>query len=456
MQKIAPVNMPYNVKTLWFDPADIDVHVDDRVVVRTARGLEMGKVCGDVFEVTDEEIEKLKSPLRPIERIATEEDMRQAAQMEEKSRAAMPIFKKLARETNEDMHPVTVEYMLDGDKAIFYFEAEERIDFRDLVRKLANEFHVRIDMRQIGVRDEARIVGGLAHCGQVVCCKRLGGEFNPVSIRMAKDQDLSLNPQKISGLCGRLMCCLRYENSEYKEFKAKAPKMDACIKTPDGEGKVVEFDVPRETIAIKIEDEKPVKVPLSAFDVDPENRKKASVDPEAWERAVEKAHMSIYDAVDLLHIPSFTGEDKLGAAKAVHNPQSEKKKHSTSEGESSNRRHSRGRSHSGKAEDTKVEPKKRTPRRRSTKIKADGSEKETSVVEKPKKSPKNSRPKSANGKQAEAKQKKTSEGKLRPGHKSSGLAHNDAGKQQASDGAAKRRRRRRRKPAGDDSSPKEN
>ena len=140
----------------------------------------------------------------------------------------------MASEANGDMHPVSVEYLFEGDKAIFYFEAEERVDFRELVRKLAAHFRVRIDMRQIGVRDEARMVGGLGHCGQELCCKRLGGEFCPVSIRMAKEQDLSLNPQKISGVCGRLMCCLRYEFDAYKDFKSRAPKQNATVETPDG------------------------------------------------------------------------------------------------------------------------------------------------------------------------------------------------------------------------------
>ena len=124
---------------------------------------------------------------------------------------ALPVFKELAAKASEEMRPVSVEYLFDGDKAVFYFESENRVDFRELVRTLSSRLHVRVDMRQIGVRDEARMVGGLGHCGQELCCKRLGGEFCPVSIRMAKEQDLSLNPQKISGVCGRLMCCLRYE-----------------------------------------------------------------------------------------------------------------------------------------------------------------------------------------------------------------------------------------------------
>ena len=207
MIRVAPINLTFNPKTLWFDPGDLEIKKDDPVVVRTARGTEFGIAASEVIEVGEEQVRALKSALRPVERVATEEDVQRAAEMEEKSREALPIFKEMAREAHEDMHPVSVEFLLDGDKAVFYFEAEERIDFRELVRKLASRFHVRIDMRQIGVRDEARMVGGVGHCGQELCCKRLGGEFCPVSIRMAKEQGLSLNPQKISGLCGRLMCC---------------------------------------------------------------------------------------------------------------------------------------------------------------------------------------------------------------------------------------------------------
>ena len=266
MVRVAPIRLAFNPRTLWFDPRDLDIHNGDDVVVLTARGVEFGHAAGDVFEIDEDQVKKLKSPLKPVKRIATPEDVERAAEMERLGREALPIFKEMAAEANEDMHPVSVEYLLEGDKAVFYFEAEERVDFRELVRKLASRFHVRVDMRQIGVRDEARMVGGLGHCGQELCCARLGGEFCPVSIRMAKEQDLSLNPQKISGVCGRLMCCLRYEFDAYKDFKSRAPKQNATVKTPDGPAKVVDLDVPREVVSVRLEGEKPVRVPLSAFD----------------------------------------------------------------------------------------------------------------------------------------------------------------------------------------------
>lgn len=263
MVRIAPIRLQYNPKTLWFDPKDIDIHKDDAVVVSTARGTEFGHAAEDIIDVPDEDIKKLKTELKPVLRLASEEDIEKAAEMERQSKEALPVFKEMASEASEDMHPVSVEYLLDGDKAVFYFESEERVDFRELVRKLAAHFRVRVDMRQIGVRDEARIVGGLGHCGQELCCKRLGGEFSPVSIRMAKEQDLSLNPQKISGVCGRLMCCLRYEFEAYKDFKSRAPKINAPITTPQGVAKVIDLDVPREVITIRTEDDKRIKIPLA-------------------------------------------------------------------------------------------------------------------------------------------------------------------------------------------------
>ena len=153
MVRVAPINLTFNPRTLWFDPGDLDIEKDMPVVVRTARGTEFGIAASEVIEVSEEQVRALKSALRPVERIATEEDIEQAAEMERASAEALPVFKEMAREYHEDMHPVSVEFLLDGDKAVFYFEAEERIDFRELVRKLAARFHVRIDLRQIGGRD---------------------------------------------------------------------------------------------------------------------------------------------------------------------------------------------------------------------------------------------------------------------------------------------------------------
>lgn len=483
MVRVAPINLTFNPRTLWFDPGDLEIEKDMPVVVRTARGTEFGIAASEVIDVPEEQVRALKSALRPVERIATEEDVERAHEMEEKSREALPVFKEMAREAHEDMHPVSVEFLLDGDKAVFYFEAEERIDFRELVRKLAARFHVRIDMRQIGVRDEARMVGGVGHCGQELCCKRLGGEFCPVSIRMAKEQGLSLNPQKISGLCGRLMCCLRYEFDAYKDFKGRAPKLNATVQTPAGPAKVVDHDVPREIISLKVEGEKPVKVPLADFEPAPEgtNRPNA-VGEEAWEEATSE-HGSVLGESLIFSTGQFTGSDKLAeGAKVRHTGGSASRKASGAgrgrgEGGSSRSRSKRSGARSDQAAPTAPAPRKR---RRSTKLAAgeDGHalervstsrEAKGASADKPKRA---RRPKDGAGQQgqgsangqgrakgaAKGQGAKGSSGKprsgARPGQKSSGLSTARPDRPGRAEGAARaegdapkpRRRRRSRKP----------
>jgi len=249
-------------KTLWFDPAGALPAEGDLVVVETERGTELGTVVQPPHEVADDQ---LPAPLKPVIRVANAEDLARVDEFAEKEREAMPVFRELVASYKLDMKPIDVEYLLSGDKIVFYFSAEERVDFRDMVRDLASRFQARIDMRQVGVRDEARMVGGLGHCGQVLCCVRFGGEFQPVSIRMAKEQDLPLNPLKISGLCGRLMCCLRYEFDAYKDYKGRAPKRGAIIDTPVGLAKVTEMNTPRETVTMRFEDGNRVTVPLGSM-----------------------------------------------------------------------------------------------------------------------------------------------------------------------------------------------
>ena len=375
MVRIAPVRLAYNPKTLWFDAGELELNKNDAVVVSTARGLEFGSLAEDVFEVDEEQVKKLKSPLKPVKRLADDEDAQRAEEMRRRSEEALPIFKELAAEASEDMHPVSVEFLLDGDKAVFYFEAEERVDFRDLVRKLASRFHVRIDMRQIGVRDEARMVGGLGHCGQELCCKRLGGEFCPVSIRMAKEQDLSLNPQKISGVCGRLMCCLRYEFDAYKDFKSRAPKQNASVETPVGTAKVVDLDVPREVISLKVDGEKPVKVPLADFEPPEEGMTRPNrVGKEAWEDATTQAVLGIAGESTFL-TSQFTGQDKLADPSSVRR---------TGTNGKSGQKPRNGASKSGGSSASKSAPvptEARKPRRRSTKVAADGTTRQVDVGE---------------------------------------------------------------------------
>ena len=481
MVRVAPINLTFNPRTLWFDPGDLDIEKDMPVVVRTARGTEFGIAASEVIEVSEEQVRALKSALRPVERIATEEDIEQAAEMERASAEALPVFKEMAREYHEDMHPVSVEFLLDGDKAVFYFEAEERIDFRELVRKLAARFHVRIDMRQIGVRDEARMVGGIGHCGQELCCKRLGGEFCPVSIRMAKEQGLSLNPQKISGLCGRLMCCLRYEFDAYKDFKSRAPKLNATVQTPAGPAKVVDHDVPREIVSLKVEGEKPVKVPLSEFDPAPEGATRPNaVGEEAWEEATSDRGLIGGEAL-IFSTSQFTGADKLAeGAKVRHTGGSRK---GSGEAGRSRRGGSEGRGRGGSrsAGTQAASPAPAAPprkRRRSTKLSAaddgrglervstsreEGARGEGAASPKPRRqrSGTASRPKdggrnqSGQGNQGGQGDGKPKGASPRPGQKSSGLRAEQCGASRsdgakADTGASKpRRRRRSRKPKAD-------
>ena len=263
MPTVVGVKLRFAPKVLFFDPAGTEPGPGDAVVVQTERGSELGQVVDVPCEVESSEI---PAPLKQVERIATEEDLEFAEELAEKEREAMRTFRQLVEEHGLDMKPVDVECLFGGDKMVFYFVAEERIDFRELVRELASRFKLRVDMRQVGVRDEARMVGGLGHCGQQLCCVRFAGDFQPVSIRMAKEQDLPLNPLKISGLCGRLMCCLRYEYDAYKDFKQRAPKRGARVETPMGDGKVTGFNTPRETVGIRLAEGGSITVPLEMME----------------------------------------------------------------------------------------------------------------------------------------------------------------------------------------------
>ena len=206
MPLVASVRLRYASQDYWFDPAGLDIKAGDHVLVETSKGNEIGLCTHDVVDVDEAEVTK---PLKPVIRIATEEDLAKSDEIAARDQEALAVFHDLVEKNHLDMSPSAVEFSFDESHATFYFTSDERVDFRGLVRDLAAAFHTRIDMRQIGPRDEARMLGGLGHCGEELCCARLGGEFQPVSIRMAKEQDLPLNPTKISGLCGRLMCCLR-------------------------------------------------------------------------------------------------------------------------------------------------------------------------------------------------------------------------------------------------------
>lgn len=422
MPNVAAVRLTYNPKVLWFDPNGVEFRAGDALIVRTERGLEYGVADEDLKEVDQKAIEGLKCALKPVERKATAEDQVTWKEMQAKAEKALPVFKELVAEQKLDMHPVTVEFLFDGDKAVFYFEAEDRVDFRDLVRVLASRFHVRIDMRQIGVRDEARIVGGLGHCGQELCCKRLGGEFNPVSIRMAKDQDLSLNPQKISGVCGRLMCCLRYEADTYKEFKTRCPKMNSMVSTPEGEAKVVEVNVPRETVTIMAGDKR-VKIPVSEMEIDKKTGKPGIVPRDVYEECVN-GDATPSASVETLITPMFTGTDKLaekpsarrGSSRRSDSDASEKKKSSSS----SRRRRRSGRGRGAEGSSASAEQSRQ---QRSNTQKKEGSKGSSQQAKGQQRSA--TKPQRSQGSSDRQKPRSTA----RPGQRSSGLSDTRASQQ---------------------------
>ena len=236
-------------KLYYFDPQGTEAAAGDTVIVETARGQEMGEAVTGPTEVPDEDI---VPPLRPVIRIATQEDIDHKAQNAEREKSAFSICREKIAEHQLPMKLVSCEYTFDNSKLLFYFTAESRVDFRSLVKDLASIFHVRIELRQIGVRDEARMMGGLGICGRPLCCTRFLGDFHPVSIKMAKEQNLSLNPTKISGACGRLMCCLQYEEDFYEKTSRAMPRVGKLVRTPDGDGVVAEVNILRETVRVRI------------------------------------------------------------------------------------------------------------------------------------------------------------------------------------------------------------
>lgn len=242
-------------KVYYFDPNEFKMAIDDFVIVETARGVELGKVV-----VVNKLIDKndVVLPLKQVIRIADETDKQNLIDNEEKALEALRVCYDKINDHQLDMNLVDVEYTFDRNKVIFYFTAEGRIDFRELVKDLAAEFKTRIELRQIGVRDEAKLLGGIGPCGRMLCCSTFLGDFEPVSIKMAKDQSLSLNPAKISGLCGRLMCCLKYENDTYEDAKRQLPDVGETVQTKHGEGKVVGLNLLEKIVQIELSENRNV------------------------------------------------------------------------------------------------------------------------------------------------------------------------------------------------------
>ncbi len=261
MADIVGVRFKKASKIYYFDPAGLNLEVNDYVVVETTRGVEMGQVVIAPRQVLASNVEK---PLKPVVRKAEPEDMKRTEELEAKEREALVEGTKLVQKLNLPMKLLKAEYNLDGSRVTIHFSAEERVDFREMVRELAGRLKVRAELRQVGPRDEAKLIGGYGRCGRPLCCANFLCELAPVSIKMAKEQGLPLNPMKISGICGRLMCCLVYESEQYHIMKEKLPKEGQLVTTASGAGKVIGTNPLTETVMVQLdESEATVELPLS-------------------------------------------------------------------------------------------------------------------------------------------------------------------------------------------------
>ncbi len=258
MVKVVGVRFKNVGKVYYFSPNGFELKVRDKVIVETARGLECGEVTFSDRGIPDDE---LTSELKPVLRPANKNDLKIVAENKEKEKEAFDICLKKIEAHNLKMKLVDVEYTLDRNKILFYFTADGRVDFRELVKDLASVFRTRIELRQIGVRDESKMLGGLGVCGRPFCCNTFLGEFQPVSVKMAKEQSLSLSPVKISGTCGRLMCCLKYEQDAYEHLLRVTPKNGAIVDTPEGRGTVIDFNLLTGILKVRL-DSKPQAAPL--------------------------------------------------------------------------------------------------------------------------------------------------------------------------------------------------
>ena len=260
MDEIVGVRFKKAGKLYYFDPAGIELAVNDYIIVKTSRGLEMGHVAIAPGQVLASEITE---PLRQVVRKAETEDIEHFEELDAKAEEALIECGKLISELQLSMKLLSAEYSLDGTRLTILFSAEERVDFRELVRRLTKIIKVRVELRQIGSRDEAKLIGGFGRCGRPLCCMSFLSEFAPVSIRMAKEQELPLNPMKISGVCGRLMCCLGYESEQYREMKGKLPRVGQQVSTPMGEATVAGRNPLKETVLVKLESGATVELPLN-------------------------------------------------------------------------------------------------------------------------------------------------------------------------------------------------
>jgi cell fate regulator YaaT (PSP1 superfamily) len=250
-------------KVYSFDSCGLKLNAGDQVIVHTSCGMELGRVVVGSHEVPESEI---GMPLEKVVRVATSSDLSAARRNQKLARRAAQVCEEKIKEYGLDMRLISTEVVFDGSKIILSFFSEGRVDFRKLVEDLAKKFRTRIEFRQVGVRDEARLIGGYGPCGRKMCCTLFAGDQQPVSIKMAKEQNLPLNPMKISGICGRLMCCLKYEHEVYKDFKEKAPAKGMIVRTSQGEGTVVDYCVPKERVLVDIGEGRQIEASLDEIE----------------------------------------------------------------------------------------------------------------------------------------------------------------------------------------------
>ena len=250
MPKVVSIRFHEAGKAYHFDPGDFRLHLGEAVIVETSIGIDLGYVAEEVVEIPQDQIIE---PLRPVVRIVNEDDLKRYEEKKVKEKEAFSLCQEKIESRSLKMNLVNAEYSFDGKKLIFFFTADGRVDFRELVKDLAAVFKTRIELRQIGARDQARMVGGLGLCGRELCCCSFLDGFIPVSIKMAKEQGLSMNPAKISGACGRLMCCLKYEQEAYEDAHARLPRQGDVVMTPSGKGTVISVDLLRERVSVRLE-----------------------------------------------------------------------------------------------------------------------------------------------------------------------------------------------------------
>jgi len=264
MSRIVGVRFKKASQIYYFDPADMTFESGDDVIVETARGLALGKVA---IPPKDIEPEQLSEPLKTVVRRAQAEDFEKQAEMREKEGSALAKCEELVAKFQLPMSPLAAEYSMDGTHLTIFFKAEKRVDFRTLLRELSSALKTRVELRQVGARDAAKLVGGMGRCGFGLCCASHLCKFEPISMKMARDQDLPLNPTNISGVCGRLLCCLAYENVQYRDMKQKLPAPGKSIKTRVGEAKVIGCNPLKETVLVQLESEATIELPVSEIEL---------------------------------------------------------------------------------------------------------------------------------------------------------------------------------------------